>query len=154
MNFDVRILQPADVAVLREVLGVFAAAFEDPNTYSANQPSDQYLRGLLSEKTVIAIAAVSGSQVVGGLAAYLLPKFEQARSEIYIYDLAVAEECRRAGTATAMIRTLQVLATRLNAWVVSVQADHGDEPATRLYSKLGVREEVLHFDIRPINGDG
>jgi len=31
--------------------------------------------------------------------------------------------------------------------VVYVQADHGDDPAIALYAKLGVREEVLHFDI-------
>jgi len=28
-----------------------------------------------------------------------------------------------------------------------VQADHGDDPAIELYSKLGVREDVIHFDI-------
>jgi aminoglycoside 3-N-acetyltransferase I len=28
-----------------------------------------------------------------------------------------------------------------------VQADHGDDPAIKLYSKLGHREDVLHFDI-------
>lgn len=27
--------------------------------------------------------------MVGGLAAYVLPKFEQERSEVYIYDLAI-----------------------------------------------------------------
>jgi len=30
---------------------------------------------------------------------------------------------------------------------VFVQADWGDEPAIALYSKLGVREDVHHFDI-------
>ena len=33
------------------------------------------------------------------------------------------------------------------AWVVYVQADHGDEPAIALYTKLGTHEDVLHFDI-------
>jgi hypothetical protein len=28
-------------------------------------------------------------------------------------------------------------------------ADYGDDPAIALYTKLGVREEVLHFDISP-----
>jgi aminoglycoside 3-N-acetyltransferase I len=28
-----------------------------------------------------------------------------------------------------------------------VQADQGDNPAIALYTKLGVREDVLHFDI-------
>jgi aminoglycoside 3-N-acetyltransferase I len=31
--------------------------------------------------------------------------------------------------------------------VIFVQADYGDDPAIALYSKLGTREEVLHFDI-------
>jgi aminoglycoside 3-N-acetyltransferase I len=33
--------------------------------------------------------------------------------------------------------------------VIFVQADRGDDPAITLYTKLGVREEVLHFDIAP-----
>ena len=39
------------------------------------------------------------------------------------------------------------LAAERGAWVVFVQADHGDDPAVALYTKLGTREEVLHFDI-------
>ena len=30
-----------------------------------------------------------------------------------------------------------------------VQADYGDDPAIALYTKLGVREDVMHFDIAP-----
>jgi hypothetical protein len=33
--------------------------------------------------------------------------------------------------------------------VIFVQADHVDAPAIALYTKLGVREDVLHFDIDP-----
>jgi aminoglycoside 3-N-acetyltransferase I len=32
---------------------------------------------------------------------------------------------------------------------VFVQADHGDDAAIALYTKLGAREDVLHFDIAP-----
>jgi aminoglycoside 3-N-acetyltransferase I len=28
-----------------------------------------------------------------------------------------------------------------------VQADYGDEPTIALYTKLGVREDVMHFDL-------
>jgi aminoglycoside 3-N-acetyltransferase I len=38
------------------------------------------------------------------------------------------------------------------AWVVYVQADYGDEPAIALYTKLGVREDVMHFDIDVAEG--
>jgi aminoglycoside 3-N-acetyltransferase I len=40
----------------------------------------------------------------------------------------------------------QVGAAR-GAYVLIIQADPEDEPAIALYSKLGVREDVVHFDI-------
>jgi aminoglycoside 3-N-acetyltransferase I len=76
-------------------------------------------------------------------------KFEQQRSEIYIYDLAVSQENRREGIATAMIEKLKEIARSRGAYVIFVQADTNAEdlPARALYSKLGKREDVLHFDI-------
>jgi aminoglycoside 3-N-acetyltransferase I len=110
-------------------------------------PSDAYLEGLLAKPHFIAVAALDGTQVVGGLAAYVLDKFERARSEVYIYDLAVREAHRRAGVATALIRTLGRIAKDRGAYIMYVQADHGDDPAIRLYESLGTREDVFHFDI-------
>ena len=124
-------------------------AFGDRATYTHAQPDDAYLRDLLSSSSFIAVAALAGADVVGGLAAYVLPKFEQARSEIYIYDLAVDEAHRRRGIATAMIEAIKAQARARGAYVIYVQADLVDDPAIALYTKLGVREDVLHFDIHP-----
>jgi aminoglycoside 3-N-acetyltransferase I len=142
-------LSPADLARLRALNSVFGEAFADPDTYGAAPPSDAYLADLLAKPHVIALVALDDDAVVGGLVAYELEKFERARREIYIYDLAVAVPHRRRGVATALIRRLQAIAAQKGAWVVYVQADHGDEPAIALYQKLGTREEVLHFDIPP-----
>ena len=140
-------LGPGDVARMRGMLVMFGEAFHERDTYTVAQPTDDYLRRLLASDTFIAVAALHGDDVVGGLAAYVLPKFEQARSEAYIYDLAVAEAYRRQGLATAMIDALKPIASARGAYVIFVQADHGDEPAIALYETLGTREEVLHFDI-------
>ena len=129
------------------MLGMFSAAFEDPDSYDKKRPSDAYLDKLLSGDTFIALVALQGDDVVGGIAAYELHKFEQERSEIYIYDLAVSAEHRRLGIATALIEELRVIAKARGAYVVYVQADYVDPPAIALYTKLGTREEVLHFDI-------
>jgi aminoglycoside 3-N-acetyltransferase I len=43
---------------------------------------------------------------------------------------------------------LREIAARRGVWVIYVQADYEDDPAIALYEKLGMREEVLHFDIR------
>lgn len=136
------------------MLGLFGEAFEDLETYCGRQPDDQYLEHLLSSEQFVAIAAFDGPLVVGGLAGYVLPKFEQSRSEFYIYDLAVSERCRRQGVATAMIHELTALAARRGIYVVFVQADHGDDAAIALYTKLGTREDVLHFDIAPSRNGG
>lgn len=152
-SYRVRVLGSSDIQAMREMLVAFGEAFEDKPTYTQHQPTDTYLKELLSSPTFIAVAALSEAKVIGGLAAYALPKFEQARSEIYIYDLAVLERYRRQGIATAMIQELKKLAKSLGAYVIFVQADHGDDPAINLYTKLGVREDVLHFDILPGDGD-
>ena len=52
-----------------------------------------------------------------------------------------------------MIKYLQAAAVSRGACVIFVQADLGDEPAIGLYTKLGIREDVLHFDIEPSRGD-
>lgn len=144
----VRMLGPSDVAAVRAMLATFGEAFADLPTYIDKQPDDTYLANLLGSGNFIAVAAFASDEVVGGIAAYILPKFEQARSEAYIYDLAVAEPHRRRGIATAMIGELQRLATERGVWVTFVQADYGDDPAIALYTKFGQREDVLHFDLR------
>ena len=151
---DVRRLAPADLPLARRLNDLFGEAFAEPETYGGAPPADAYLQGLLAKDHVIVLVALdpAGIALTGGLVAYELDKLEQARREIYIYDLAVAEPHRRRGVATALISRLQAIARQRGAWVVYVQADHGDDPAIALYAKLGVREDVLHFDI-PVDGD-
>jgi aminoglycoside 3-N-acetyltransferase I len=129
------------------MLTTFGEAFDDVETYSGARPSRAYLARLLGGDSFIALAALKGTEVVGGIAAYELKKFEQERSEIYIYDLAVTAAHRREGIATALILELRKIAATRGAYVVFVQADVGDAPAVALYTKLGAREDVLHFDI-------
>jgi aminoglycoside 3-N-acetyltransferase I len=149
MFIDIRQLTPNDITLMNALLRTFGEAFNDLDTYTANRPCEDYLRRLLGGDSFIALAALKSDVVVGGIAAYELKKFEQERSEIYIYDLAVAAEHRREGIATALIEKLKEIAAERGAWVIFVQADTGieDEPAIALYTKLGIREDVLHFDI-------
>lgn len=149
MTIDIRELGPDGLPLMHALLTTFGEAFQEADTYSANRPDDSYLRDMLSDGSFIALAALKQDAVVGGLAAYELKKFERERSEIYIYDLAVAEAHRREGIATALIAELQAIAANRGAYVIFVQADtdEDDGPAIALYSSLGEREEVLHFDI-------
>ena len=147
--FTARRIGASDLDAARRLNVLFAEVFEDPVSYASAPPRDDYLTELLNRTDFIVLVAESDGQTVGGLVAYVLPKLEQERSEIYIYDLAVAGDRRRQGIATALIAEVQRIAATTGAWVVYVQADYGDEPAIALYEGLGSREGVLHFDIPP-----
>ncbi|HEX8057449.1 MAG TPA: AAC(3)-I family aminoglycoside N-acetyltransferase [Novosphingobium sp.] len=148
-NFDVVRCKAGDIAFVRSALDLFGEVFEDLPAYCADQPDDAWLTELLADPNFIFQVARDGDRIIGAMASYVLRKFEQARKEIYIYDLAVAQDRRREGMATALIGELQRIATETGAWVIYVQADYGDEPAVALYTKLGTREDVMHFDIPP-----
>ena len=149
MSFVVRQLTPRDVPQLRELNELFGDAFSDRETYCSQPPGEDYLGGLLAEPHIIVLVALADARVTGGLVAYELRKLEQRRSEIYLYDLAVAEPFRRRGIASALIQQLRRTAAERGASCVFVQADYVDPPAIALYTKFGSREEVLHFDIEP-----
>ncbi|AHB49776.1 Gentamicin 3'-acetyltransferase [Hyphomicrobium nitrativorans NL23] len=136
-----------DLSLMDGLLELFGEAFGERDTYGRARPSAAYQRRLLGDPGFVALVKVAAGHVVGGLAAYELRKFEQERSEFYIYDLAVAETNRRQGIATDLIGHLRAIAAERGGYVVFVQADHGDDAAIALYSKLGTREAVLHFDI-------
>lgn len=140
-------LGAGDIQRLRRLNALFADAFGDAETYLAQPPDAAWVRQTLANPQVIALVAERGDDVLGGLVAYELPKLERRRSEVYLYDLAVAEAHRRQGIATRLIDALRAIAREQGAWVVYVQADHGDDPAIALYTKLGVREDVMHFDL-------
>jgi aminoglycoside 3-N-acetyltransferase I len=96
------------------LLGVFGEAFGEIDTYQHS----------------------NGKEVVGGLAAYELDKFEQDRREIYIYDLAIGRSHRRRGVATGLIGELRRIASKRNVSVIFVQANPEDAAAIALYESL------------------
>ena len=146
-HLSIQRLRPESDHLVPGLLSMFGEAFEDQDTWGLKRPDADYHRWLLANDSVISLAALIGQRVVGGLVAYELPKIERQRSEIYIYDLAVDAAYRRQVIASALIEALQPIARECGAGVIYVQADHGDEPAIALYTKLGTREDVMHFDI-------
>jgi aminoglycoside 3-N-acetyltransferase I len=153
MGFTTKRLDAADLAAMKALLRLFGEVFDDLDTYQGAVPGDAYLLGLLRDETFFAVAAHDEhGATIGALAAYELKKFEQERSEIYIYDLAVDANHRRKGVATALIRALGEAARRRGAYVMFVQADIGEEdaPANALYRKLASEMIVAnHYDIVP-----
>ena len=131
---------------------VFSEVFGEPEHYAKNKPDDAYCEAWLANPANVTILAEDHGTAIGALGGYILPKFEQARSEGFIYDLAVVESHRQCGIATAMIDEMRRVAREAGAWTIFVQADAmpEDEPARALYRKLSHEETIAHhFDIEP-----
>lgn len=149
---EVRRLDQGDIAGFRAMNALFSEVFGEPESYAEKQPSDDYAASWLSNINNVAILAEEDSEPIGAIGGYILPKFEQERSELYIYDLAVLENHRRKGVASAIIEKTRRVARSAGAWTVYVQADvfPEDEPARLLYRKFANEEILAHqFDIKP-----
>ncbi len=145
-------LGPGDGRKLAALNDLFAEVFDMPTEYRGSRPDPAYVEELLADPAIVLLAGRIGDELAGALAAYELPKFEQARREYYIYDLAVRERFRRRGVATALIAETRRIARARGAWTVFIQAntEAEDQPAIALYRKLARSEEAaLHFDIEP-----
>jgi aminoglycoside 3-N-acetyltransferase I len=153
MSFTTKRLGASDLELMKRLLRLFSEVFAEPDTYQGAIPGNAYLLDRLRDQTFFAVAALDqNGTMIGGLAAYELKKFEQERSEVYIYDLAVDARHRRKGVATALIRRLGEVARKRGAWIMFVQADIGeeDEAANALYRKLATEMIVAnHYDIVP-----
>ena len=147
-GFSLLRLTSSDLSAMREANALYARVFDDPESYSARPPEDGYLAALLADPGFVQLVARDdGGRVIGSLSGYVLRKFERERAELYIYDLAVDEAHRRQGVAMALIEALQPIAKVSGVWMIYVQADPEDAPALALYGKLGIRENVFHFDV-------
>ncbi|HSE61648.1 MAG TPA: GNAT family N-acetyltransferase [Candidatus Saccharimonadales bacterium] len=135
-----------------ELNRLFADVFED-NVYKdpSKMPSHDYLQSWLRNPDNVALVAQEGDNVVGGIVAYTLHKFEQERSEIYIYDLAVSRNQQRRGVGRQLVAEVCKIAKRQDSWTVFVQADEGDE-AIKFYESLNPTENLKtrNFDL-PLN---
>src|SRR3546814_44521 len=94
---SVRLLDRDDVAPMRSMLAMFGEAFDEGRAYSDRPPGAAWLQRLLGSDAFIAIAAMKDDEMVGGLAAYVLPMFGQERIE----TVASPRPSRRAVHATA-----------------------------------------------------
>lgn len=107
-----------DTTIVRKLLEVVRVAFGEPESGRGIEPDDAYINGFLADPTCIVLVAENAhGDMVGGLVAYELRKFEQRRSELYLYDLAVDEAHRREGIATALITTLKRIGRAARAYV-------------------------------------
>jgi aminoglycoside 3-N-acetyltransferase I len=129
----VRRLGPGDRELAQVTFDLMAEVFGEKR----DRLSDTYLDELLSRSWVLVFAATEGGRAVGGLTAHLLPMTAYEGTEVFVYDVAVADDYQRRGVGRRLLGAVRGEASRLGASNVFVLAENVDTGALGFYRSLG-----------------
>jgi aminoglycoside 3-N-acetyltransferase I len=150
MTYRYTQLQHTNLSTFRELLDLFSEAFDDTAHYQDHPPSDTHLTDFLANPAhIVLVALEEDKHLAGGLVAYELTKFEQAKKEIFVYDIAVGTTYQRQGVATHLFKHLKQIAKVRGAALIFVQAIAGEEHALGFYRSFADTEVVAHqFEVQ------
>ncbi len=140
-TFVITQLDKDDTTLATRLIILFAEVFEEKKT-PVNKTS---VTVLLNNPAFIALVALDGNNVIGGITAYELPMLAKAKPEIFVYDVAVQHEYQRKGIGKKLMAALLALAKERGAGDVFVAAHHEDKHAMKFYKSLGGKAEKANM---------
>lgn len=133
MSLTVQRLTIADRDRARALFQLLSRVFE----HEQEDLDDAWLDRLLAREDFWALGAYEDGEVVGGLTAHTLPLTRAARTELFLYDIAVDPEHQRKGVGRALVEELRTRAALAGIGVAFVAADNEDTHALDFYRALG-----------------
>lgn len=129
-----------DIEEFKNLLDVFREVFDWGDH---DHPDEEYLLRLLRGDNLLVVVAKAGNEVVGGLTAYVLPGYEEARPSVYIHDLGVKKGFQGQGVGKSLIVHLMDHAKNNNFHDIFVDAEQDDnEDAITFYRKTPFDSEI------------
>ncbi|MEP7134596.1 MAG: GNAT family N-acetyltransferase [Chloroflexota bacterium] len=140
---EIKQLTLEDLATFISLIDLFNTVFEEEYPSIGSEANSLKL---LNNKSFIALVALAGDEVVGGLTAYELPKYYSDSSEIFLYDLAVKPEYQRMGIGKGLIQSLKEYCAKNGIEEFFAMAHEEDEHAIEFYHATGGKaEKVVNF---------
>ena len=141
-NFTLQVLAENDIELAQQLLALFQNAFD---TKPAAPPSRKYLQRCLARPEFHAIVALQNDAVIGALTAYELELLNGTR-EMFLYDIAVAQEQRRQGVGRALMAHLESLCVARGIAACFVATEAEETEAIGFYGANGLhRQDVALF---------
>lgn len=134
INFQIKKLDSNQVSLAKELIEMFGFDDESENqTFS----SDEYVRKLLKRDDFHVIVALENGQLIGGLTAYEMQMFKRETTEMFLYEIEVAEEHRQKGIGKALIEYLKEICLEKGIVEMFVGTEKDNIPARKLYVSTG-----------------
>ena len=156
----IRRLGPADVARAEAAVRAFKRPWPSADSHDALLASNS-LSAFLANPANFLLVAVAENQPdpVGYLLAYRLERPDRQASQMFIYEVDVAEGWRRRGLASALLEEIRRLARAEGMFEAFVLTSRGNEAARSLYARTGAVVEDDHallyvYPIPPIALEG
>lgn len=139
MNPEIKKLSDKDVSEFSELVQVFETVFE---WETPTLPTQTHLQKVLSNSQFIAFVANVNDQVIGGLTAHILDRYDLDKPSAYVYDLAVLSKYQRMGIGKKLMSALTDYCSKKGFADVFVQAETEDVHAVNFYRTTPVIEEL------------
>jgi aminoglycoside 3-N-acetyltransferase I len=139
----IRRLHKSDGAIFQQQIQLFREVFGETGPGAAPVT---YLETLLENPAFIAFAILQEQEVWGGATAYILPLYQQANTEVFLYDIAIHPDYQRQGLGAKLLSSLIAWCRQEGLGEVFVAAHEKDAAALDFYRATGGQEEkVRHF---------
>lgn len=146
-EFEIKKLVFGEIALVKELILMFG--FDDESGEAA-LPSDEYLAGLLKSDAFHVIVALENQELIGGLTAYEMKMFKRETTEMFLYEIEVAESHRQKGVGKALIEYLKQICFEKGIVEMFVGTEKNNLPARRLYETTGgdIDENSVWFNYK------
>lgn len=144
MNVEIQKLTKKDTDGFSELIKVFKETFELENFSSA---TNIHLQRLLKKKSFLVFIAKLDQNIIGGLTAHVLERYDLEMPSAYIYDIAVLSKYQRKGIGKLLIEKLNNYCEKKGFSEVFVQAETDDQQAVNFYRTISNMNELqaTHF---------
>lgn len=99
--------------------------------------SNDYVRQMLEREDFHVIVALEKDHLIGGLTAYEMKMFKRETTEMFLYEIEVAESHRKRGVGSALIEFLKQICLQKGIVEMFVGTEKDNLPARKLYSTTG-----------------
>jgi aminoglycoside 3-N-acetyltransferase I len=144
-TIQIKKLDSGEVALAKELIVMFGFSEGSRHQIFA---SDKYVREMLEREDFHVIVAVENEKLAGGLTAYEMKMFKRETTEMFLYEIEVAEEFQRRGIGKALIEKLKEICAEKGIVEMFVGTEKDNFAARKLYSSTGgiVDEDSVWFN--------